>query len=343
MLHLTTFFDKNYLSRGIVLYDSLVKYKDSLTLYVLCLDDFTHDYFIKNSTKFPEVKTITLSQLEEFDPELKRSKSNRSKIEYYFTLSPCLPLFLLNQFNLPHICTLDADILILSSLQSIFDKLNKYDLIITPHKFSKEIIASEKYGKYNVSFQIFKNNEIGKQCLTLWRQQCNEWCADYYDEENERFADQKYLDAWPSLYKEKLLVLNDNICGLAAWNLNNYCIEKVGSDFMSNNEKIVFYHFHNFKILGKNWAANGFEKYKVIPFTNIHKLYLRYWNLIEKCNEKLGNVQDVSARVNLSGNLGDKLTNERFIYFRFMSQKIIYFDYLKLPELLRKIIYKMNG
>jgi hypothetical protein len=60
-------------------------------------------------------------------------------------------------------------------------------------------------------------------------------------------------------------------------------------------------------------------------------------------NELLGHVLDVSARVNLSGNLGNKLNNERFVYFKVFSSKIFYLDYLKLPKLLRKVIYKING
>ena len=45
MFHFTTLFDKNYLSRGLVLYDSLKKNCDSFVLYVLCLDGFTKKYF----------------------------------------------------------------------------------------------------------------------------------------------------------------------------------------------------------------------------------------------------------------------------------------------------------
>ncbi len=343
MLHLSTFFDKNYLSRGLVLYNSLDKVCKNFTLYVLCLDDFTANYFKVNASKFTNVITISLTDLEEFDNLLFECKQNRTKIEYYFTLSPCLPLYLIHKFKLNHICTLDADILFLHDVQPIFDQLDNYSIIITPHKFSKSIISSEKFGKFNVSFQIFKNDEIGLSCLNRWRQQCIDWCCDYYDEVNQRFADQKYLDNWPALYGNRLLVLNDPVCGIAAWNINNYAITCYNNEFYSNQQKIVFYHFHNFKILGKNWAANGFDKYNVLPNNNIHHLYLYYWNLLVQSNKLLGNVQDVSARVNLSGNLGNKLNNERFVYFKLFSTKIFYLDYLKLPEFLRKVIYKING
>ena len=98
MLYLTTFFDKNYLSRGLVLYNSLKEYTSDFELYILCLDDFTKDYFEKNKNNFTEVKTLQLDDIEENDSELAIAKSNRSRIEYYFTLSPCLPLYLLKKY-----------------------------------------------------------------------------------------------------------------------------------------------------------------------------------------------------------------------------------------------------
>ena len=95
MLHFTTFFDKNYLSRGLVLIESLQKYTSKFELYVLCLDDFTMEYFNKHKSQYPEIITLTLNDVEKQDQELFACKENRSTIEYYFTLSPCLPLFLL--------------------------------------------------------------------------------------------------------------------------------------------------------------------------------------------------------------------------------------------------------
>ncbi|HRG59142.1 MAG TPA: glycosyl transferase [Bacteroidia bacterium] len=343
MYNLATFFDKNYLSRGIVLYNSLKKSAQNFCLYVLCLDDDTKLFFQQNKKLFPNIITLDIEEIEAYDTDLKNCKINRSKIEYYFTLSPCLPLYLMHQYQLNHICTLDTDILFLSDIEPIFNELKQYSIIITPHKFSKEIIASEKYGKYNVSFQIFKNDEIGLACLKKWRSECIDWCKDEYDEINDRFADQKYLDAWPNLYADKLLVLNDDVCGIAAWNLNNYTISSTNEQFYSNQKKIIFYHFHNFKILGKKWAAHGFNKYKVNANNQIHMLYLHYWNLLEAANPNSKNKTDISARVNLTGNLGDKLYNERYVYFKVSSRKIKFLDYHNLPNLIRKIIYKLNG
>ncbi len=79
MHYLTTYFDKNYLSRGLVLYNSLKEFTSDFELYILCLDEFTFDYFQKNKSNFPEIKTLQLSDIEQDDAELIKAKSNRSK------------------------------------------------------------------------------------------------------------------------------------------------------------------------------------------------------------------------------------------------------------------------
>ena len=156
MKHFGTFFDINYLSRGLVLYQSLVKVEPDFKLYILCLDDETFSFLQKQLYK--QVILVPISELENFDKELFESKSHRKLVEYYFTISPCWPLYLIQKYNIPHICTLDADICFYSSPNEIFSNLDSYSIIITPHKFSKELEHFELYGKFNVSFQIFKNN-----------------------------------------------------------------------------------------------------------------------------------------------------------------------------------------
>ncbi|MFY8096319.1 MAG: hypothetical protein ACOVMH_00765 [Flavobacterium sp.] len=340
MLHLTTYFDKNYLSRGLILYDSLKKHNQNFELYILCLDDFTHDFFTKNKDKYQEIKILTLSEIEQDDSALLTAKKNRSKIEYYFTLSPCLPLYLLKKHQLPHICSLDADILFLDDPRKIFDQLNEYSVIVTPHKFSNEIKHLSKYGIYNVSFQIFKNNATGLTCLEDWKKDCLNWCGDEYDEINDRFADQKYLDKWNTKYPHEVLSLNDNCSGLAPWNVNNYLITKKKEHFLSNNENILFYHFHHFKILSKKWATNGFKEYKVQPQSDLDLLYLYYWNLIDLNNEALGITQDQSTRYQSSA-IWPTILKEKIVYKKTNSNNIKQVNFGFIPKFIRKLIIKI--
>lgn len=342
MLYFTTYFDKNYLSRGLAMYHSLKENTGAFQLYVLCLDDETATYFKTNSSVYPEVVTLRTEDIERQDIALAASKSNRSKVEYYFTLSPCLPLYLLQQYALPHICSLDADILFLSDPASVFDQLNKYSVIITPHKFSKEVKELETYGKYNVSFQVFKNDADGVACLEHWRTQCLEWCGDVYDAVNDRFADQKYLDHWESLFPGKVKSLSDNVCGLAPWNLNNYHLTQKDGHYFSNGEPIIFYHFHHFKLLHPRIATNGFYFYKAQPSAILNHLYLSYWNQLTDLEARLGyqKEKDVIRRTHLSGSQGlmTKLNDEGSAFLKFGKNMIIFADFQKFSGRILKFI-----
>jgi hypothetical protein len=321
------------------LYNSLKEYNSDFELYILCLDDFTKDFFEKHKTDFPEVKTLQLVEIEKNDSQLAIAKSNRSRIEYYFTLSPCLPLYLLKKYNLPHICSLDADILFLSSPKPLFDKLNDFSIVITPHKFSKEILHLSRYGTYNVSFQIFKKNETGLSCLQKWKKECIEFCGDEFDELNDRFADQKYLDKWITLYPNEVFVLNDNVSGLAPWNLNNYKIEKKETHYFSNDEKMIFYHFHHFKIFDSSWASNGFNVYKAKHQKGVDYLYSDYWNIIDTFNNQLAIVKEDSTRYKTSDKLWPKLLKEKVVYKR-KNNKVEHKSFTFVPKFIRKFIIK---
>jgi hypothetical protein len=346
MLNFCTLFDKNYLSRGIVLWESLKRHCVDFNLFVLCLDDFTYNYF--NTTDYKQLIPIHLKELETFDCELVAIKDNRNLIEYYFTLSPCFPLFLLkNNPEMKFICSLDADILFFSNPSQLFEKFEEaYSILITPHKFTNNLIESglEKYGRFNVSFQAFKNNTIGLVCLEKWRSQCLSWCRDYYDEVNNRFADQKYLDTWLTEYEDDVMVLEDEVSGLAVWNIDNYNLQFTNEILYSNNKPVIFYHFHGLQFVHHNWVNNHFYIYNVTNNLKALKLlYKAYINLILTKNDTLifrnDNIIRKKHRM-----LWMKIIEDRkpFYYFRskylwIINLKYVYKIYLNCYLIYRKL------
>jgi hypothetical protein len=341
MIYFTTYFDKNYLGRGLVLFDSLREHSGNFKLFILALDEFTANYFQQREDKFPEVVIITLGQLEAWDPSLPIARNNRSLIEYYFTLSPCLPLFLLKKYELAHICSLDADILFLNDPKRLLDCFPEYSIIITPHKFSPQLKYLDKFGIYNVSFQVFKNDQTGLECLEKWRSQCIHWCYDEYDEKHGRFADQKYLDEWMDLYPGKVKALYDDVSGLAPWNLNNYKIEKKNSHFYSNGQRIIFYHFHHFKLFGGHWASNIFNFYDVKWQAGIKQLYVYYWNKLHQKKNELLLLSEQSNRFNYSDKFLVNLFQEPSAYFRLSSKKAILVKLNWVPSFIKNLIVKL--
>jgi len=342
VLNFTTFFDSNYLPKGIVLYNSLLKViKQPFKLYLLCLDQVTYDFFILNKYDFEHVELIKIDNFENYNQELQLAKNNRTLVEYYFTLSPILPLYLLKNYKLDHICSMDADLFFYDSPENIFEALSKYSIIITPHKFSIELKNLEKYGLYNVSFQLFKNDEIGLACLNKWKEECLNWCKDDYDVINNRFADQKYLDNWVNKYKKAILTLDGPDTGLAIWNINNYILKIKNDVFTSNSENVIFYHFHNFKSMTRNIVLNGFFSYNVNRNKVTDIIYNNYWQELNNATKKYKLNIDKSIRLKQS-NLLSKLLNECTFYY-FQTNSINHFNLKYIPKVIRKIIIKIYG
>lgn len=268
-----TYFDSNYISYGLTLISSLQRHcKNTFTLYVLCLDDDT--YKSLKELKISSIKLIKLSEIESWDKSLLKVKNHRSLIEYYFTLSPILPLYILKKFNVDVIASLDADIMFFESPKSIFDSLKSKSIYIIEHRFRPHYEKNLVSGRFNVQCQLFRNSEVGLNCLERWRNQCIEWCFDRH--EDGKFADQKYLDEWPSLYGDELVISKNPGEGLAPWNVDGEIIKKTNNRFLINDKPVIFFHFHGLRVFNRFVAKTGLSAYKTPLSKALRELYIVY-------------------------------------------------------------------
>lgn len=283
MYYFATFFDKNYLARGLVTINSIIATRSSekYYFYILALDNEVEEYF-KDSEN---IGIISMNDLESTFPELLVAKENRSYVEYLFTLSPFLPLYIFKQGNDIHrITTLDADMLFLFSPTYIIDKLGDKGIGITLHDFPKQIQYLEKFGKYNVSFQSFPNTDNSLACLKKWSKDCISYCGDNINSDGN-YADQKYLDKWHDDFSD-IFDFDCGEVGLAPWNVSKYKLKWNGKELLANGRKVVFFHFHGFRILSENIIRHGLENYnKNFSTTEVKELYKMYWNLLMSYNQ----------------------------------------------------------
>lgn len=238
-----TLFDINYLAKGVAMIRTLQEFCPNSHVHVLCMDDETKP--ILQSLNFSDVTYLTLDQVE--DGDLLEVKPGRNRAEYCWTLSPCLPWYILeNNSHINIITYLDADLYFYSDVRPIFDEMADASVAIIEHRFVPELKHLENRGKYCVEWVSFRRDEEGMACLKRWREQCIEWC--FYRLEENRMGDQKYLDAWPDLYKN-LHVIQHPGAGIAPWNYAAYDFEQAGDVIKVNGAPLIFYHFHQFQIL----------------------------------------------------------------------------------------------
>lgn len=239
--HFCTYFDSYYLTRGLALYESLVRHCPEFQLWILCLDEGASQ--ILSRLKLPHARLIRLEELEARFPELLSAKAGRNRLEYYYTCTPALPAFVLDaSAEVDRITYLDADMWFFADPQGIFDELGSSSIGIVPHRYSEKARRLEaKSGVFNVSWITFRRDAEAARCLETWKSQCIEWCYDR--PEDGLNADQKYLDAWPSSYSN-LHIIEHPGAGCAPWNIANYQVAKNGAAVELDGRPLYFYHFH---------------------------------------------------------------------------------------------------
>jgi hypothetical protein len=256
VIHFCTYFDRNYLTRAVALHQSLVRHSPEFTLWALCLDDDV--YSAVSALNLESLRPVRLSELEAADPALVAARENRSTVEYYFTLSPELPLYLLDRVpEIESITYLDSDLLFYSNPQPILDELALGSVVIVSHRFAPHLRHLAIYGEFNVAMLSFRNDRPARAVLGRWREQCLEWCYDRV--EDGKFADQGYLNGWPGL--PGVRVLDHPGVDLAPWNFMQYRIDLAADPPTVDGQPLVFYPFQACKAVAPGLWDPGLDAY----------------------------------------------------------------------------------
>lgn len=279
--HFCTLFDSNYLFKGVAMLQSLFQNCPDAHVHVLCMDEQMQD--ILTRLGIGPITCIPLSDIE--DEALLAVKGDRSVAEYCWTLSPCLPWYILEHNpDIDFITYLDADLLFYSSLEPLFKEIGTASIAIIEHRFTTRLEHLVINGRFCVEWVSFRRDEEGMACLSRWRDQCIEWC--YYRLDENRLGDQKYLDEWPERYKN-LCILQHEGAGIAPWNYAKYEFGQLGDGRISvNGSPLIFYHFHQFQLL----QNGGFDR--LTPFYTSEKqeplpIYERYESELRRVIEEV--------------------------------------------------------
>lgn len=251
MPHFCTLFDSNYLLKGVAMLRTLKLHCPEARTYVLCMDEATRE--ILERLSLLDVSCISLAEVE--DDELLAVKPGRNKAEYCWTLSPCLPWYVLHHNPEVDVITyLDADLFFYSSVQPLIEEIGEASIAVIEHRYAPQLKHLEINGRFCVEWVSFRRDNEGMACLARWREQCIEWC--FYRFEENRMGDQKYLDEWPEAYNSLHILMHPG-AGVAPWNYSQYRFEKCPDGrILVEGQPLVFYHFHQFQLL----SNGGFDR-----------------------------------------------------------------------------------
>jgi len=282
---LCTLFDSNFLLQGLTLINSIEHYSTvSISWTVLALDRNCENFLV--SLKKSNLKIVNLKSIQ--DKDLFALIGLRPWREICWTSAACLLNYLKQKIPLGElIAYVDADCFFYSDIAVILSQLKiKGSIGIHEHRYSEDRLEFlEKSGRFNVGLICGITGKNFDDCISLWREQVLKDCS--VDFEKGKCGDQTYLNDWPKLYANTV-ILHDKGIGCAPWNVNSYKISNEDGIIKVDSVPLKFFHFHALQIgyLGKKLAlfvpASGYNLNK----NEIKPIYVEYirnmQNLIAK-------------------------------------------------------------
>ena len=333
MRYYCTYFDHKYLPRGLALYHSLRQHSGPFRLWVLCLSNECHEILAKLA--LPDLEMISLNEFEQGDAPLLEAKQNRSFIEYYFTCTPSLPLFIFKKFaEVDAVSYLDGDLFFFADPERVHAEIGDHSIAITPHRFPPAQRNRERYGIFNVGWLTFRRDEHALACLSWWRERCLEWCYDRW--EPTRFADQKYLDEWPKLFKNVKALEHPGI-NLALWNVANHHLRAEREGVLVDGRPLIFFHFHSLQqlstsVFNPQWSRNKIKPCAVLR-RHIYRPYLRaLWAAAEEAGLPTNGLVAVNTRFGAGAKAGEASILRRAVQRFHLVRGVLRGKYLRSPR-----------
>jgi hypothetical protein len=263
-----TYFDKNYIDKGLALLSSIQNLEtEDYHIWVMCMDSETKLYL--DTLKLNYVTVFTLNELEASDSGLSKTKILRNQFEHYAACKPALILYLLNKNKeINSIHYIDADIYFFSRPSLLNSVVKGFSIAASQHMFKINKSSGEKKGIYNAGWIFVRNVENGLKCLKYWRKCCLTWCKDQVEE--GKYADQKYIENFALIVNDFGSIKNAGV-NAAPWNIKGSKVRKVKAGILINEVRLIFYHFHGLTFIGPRICDTGLSNYFTYKNRNVSK------------------------------------------------------------------------
>ena len=290
--HYVTLMDSNFLPQGLALYESMVEHAKPFVLWVQCVDEKAR-HVLERLSK-PGIHPLSISEIE--TPQLLQVKKQRTIREYCWTLKPMTPKIVLDRDQtINRVSYLDADLWFLKSPSSLFEEFEESgrSILITDHGYDSENDRSLTSGRYCAQFMTFVR-EKSEPVRQWWEARCLEWC--FARREKGLFADQKYLDDWPSRFSKDVHVLKQLDLFLAPWNARRF-----------HYSRGAVWHFHGLRLLkgGRVKLHPGYSISKDVE----QNVYGPYVNSLHRAVQEIGEPIVQRSSSNLSHIIPSQIRN----------------------------------
>ncbi len=244
--HFCTITTLSHFYKVYTLFDSILAVDSSTHLHVLISD--ADDTALINKYSKSGMKIYLKKDIkgELTSKMIRKYIGSRDKLRW--TLKPLFLKYLLSDLKIEKVIYVDNDIAFFGDFEFLFDYLDEYNILLTPHNYYRNPDAHQNWLEANFKVGLYNAGFLGvniNACNTL------EWwakCCLYRCEKSPMrglFDDQKYLDLFPVIENRTLIVPHKG-CNLADWN-EEICKREMHGDRVLINGKypVVFIHFNN--------------------------------------------------------------------------------------------------
>lgn len=282
-IYFSTVVSVKYVYKMAAMYKTLEHHCSNFGLFILCTDGATYE--ILSRLSFKNAIFIKLDDVE--DDEILKAKSNRSVLEYAWTLKSVMLHYIMHHFpDAEYYAHIDADICFFSDPNAIFLEAPAASLFITDHHNSERF---QHYyalsGRYNTGFVGCRNCHEALKAVVWWKKMCLQCCTSEMNVKKGLYGDQKYIEAWPALFRD-VHVVHTKGANVALWNVEQYQISLKDHHVFVDGDRLIFYHFSGFSILNfKEFNLSWF--YEIKNPKLIEYVYLPYMHLLAMVMEEI--------------------------------------------------------
>lgn len=198
------------------------------------------------------------------------------------------PTFLKELLNrgIDQLIYFDPDILICSSVDLIYEALNTYSIVLTPHCTSPNFedpyaeIMLLVNGVFNLGFVAVSKTSEADRFLGWWEDRCLGY--GYNERWSGLFVDQKWINLVPC-YFDSVKILKHPGCNVAYWNVHERAMQRRDASWVVNGTvPLVFFHFSGIYLDGDRRISRHADQFTLDSRPDLEQLFLRYRDLLLK-------------------------------------------------------------
>lgn len=284
-----TIVSKNYMQYALVLRESYLKNNPDSEFYIILMDMFRNQEEMEIFRSLIEKGVNILSAV-----------SVRNGMPYFYEEAMLLKYDILEMntaikpFFLEYFCNqgyekimyIDPDIYFTGSMNTLLNKLNKYDIILTPHAITPypdahnpDDLAILRAGAYNLGFIAIRNTSNSLRMCRWWEDKLFDLCKNNLPE--GLFVDQKWMDLVPSMF-ENVYIEKSQAYNVAYWNLHERKVNKKNGIWLSEGNPLIFFHFSGMPIHNMEEISKHQTRYRLSDFPDMKELFEEYKSSVLK-------------------------------------------------------------